>query len=115
MEVTRAGPHTLEWINSSGLEAWKSDLGKQNWCILPLRQCLQWDTTPSLGEVQNTSIEDSVVLSTLLLGCPYLWCHKSHLLDLFIWKTEGDWNCEVEECCDDVAVLNEGDLMKFYE
>ena len=117
VEVIGAGLQTSEWTNSRGLEAWKSDVGKGNWCILPLRQCIQWDTIPSLGRGKNTSIEESAVLSTLLLGWPNLWCHKSHLFDLFTWKIEDDWNCGKDEVYDDAVGLTvtEGDLMKFFE
>ena len=65
VEVIGAGLQTSEWTNSRGLEAWKSNVGKGDSCILPLRQCIQWDKIPSLGKGQNTSIEESAVLSTL--------------------------------------------------
>ena len=81
-----ARPQTSKWINSSGLQALKSYLSKENWCIFPLRQCLQWVIESPIGKIHDTSTEDSVVLSTLLLGCPKLWCHSSHLLTLFTWK-----------------------------
>ena len=89
-----AGPQTSEWINSSGLEALKSYLSKGNWCILPLRQCLQCVTESVIGKKQDASIEESALVSTLLLRCPSLWCHNSQLLTLFTCKPIGkqeDW------------------------
>ena len=59
-------------------------------------QCLQWENPSSLLEVHKASIEDSATSSTLLLGCPNLWCHNNQLLPLFTWKTEGEW-VKVEE------------------
>ena len=53
MEVVGAEPQTSEWINSSGLEALKSDLSKGNWCIFPLRQCLQCVTESLIGKIQD--------------------------------------------------------------
>ena len=83
------GPQTSKWINSSGLEALKSDLSKGNWCILPLRQCLQCVLESMIGRIQDASTEESALVRTLLLGCPSLWCHNSQLLTLFTWKPIG--------------------------
>ena len=63
-----AGPQTSEWINSSGLEALKLDLSKGNWCILPLRKCLQCVTESVIGKIQDASTEESALVSILLLG-----------------------------------------------
>ena len=83
------GPQTSEWINSSGLEALKSDLSKGNWCIFPLRQCLQCVTDSVIGKIQDASTEESALVSTLLMGCPSLWCHNNQLLTLFTCKAVG--------------------------
>ena len=109
IEVTGVGHHTSLWTSSRGSEPTKSDLLKGNWCILPLRQCLQWLSEADTGLLQKSKVgrEDSVVLSTLSLGWPSLWCHSSHFLcDFCTWKDvveelcsyEGVWlNCVEEE------------------
>ena len=52
-----AGPQPSEWINSRGLEALKPNLSIDNWCILPLRQCLQCVTESVIGKIQDASTE----------------------------------------------------------
>ena len=97
MEVIGAGPHTSLWTSSKGLEATKSDLLKGNWCILPLRQCLQWlskSKTVLLQTSRKEREESNALLSTLLLGWPSLWCHSNHLCDFCTLK-----DAEYELCC----------------
>ena len=111
-----AGLQTSEWINSRALEALKPDLSKDNWCILPLRQCLQCVIESLIGKIQDASTEDSAVVRTLLLGCPSLWCHINHLLTLFTCKAVGkqeswaDW-----EGCDSEVDWKTVGLRKFFE
>ena len=54
--MTEAGPQTSLWTSSRGLEATKSNLLNDNWCILPIRQCLQWLTEPKIVLLQTSAI-----------------------------------------------------------
>ena len=59
---------------------------------MPLRQCLQCVTaellliTVSVLTDLFETREDKVELSTLSLGWPSLWCHRSSLLDFLTLK-----------------------------
>ena len=115
--MTGAGPQTSECINSRGFKAWKLEIGKENWCILPLKQCLQWEKLLLLFEIQTLSTEEKATSRTLSLGCPNLWCHSNHLFCLFTWKLDGK-RATAEGwffCGDDSKLKWEDDLMKFLE
>ena len=117
MDVTGAGPQTSECTNSRGFEAWKVEIGNENWCILPLKQCLQWGSPLSLCDGQEIFKEDKATSRTLLLGWPILWCHKDQLFALFAGKAAGKRDSVETGCCfeDDSGLTWGRELMKFLE
>ena len=119
MDVTRAGPQTLECTNSRGFEAWKVETGNENWCIFPLKQCWQWASPLSLCDGQEMFKEDKATSRILLLGWPILWCHNNQLLALFTVKVVRNENLvEMGFCIEDDSELTCGcgrELMKFLE